>query len=360
MANVAPHDNPAVQPAGAYETAHSPDRSVMAAAGWRHETDGNPKVSAPPAPAGEGPVVAPARGMSPEAALQMTATRCDGFGTRRVEKDPQFGRVEVLDVDAPLAVPAAEQAIRARAARFTDGRAPMLAPIYRIGRIGDQLSITTAAPEGVTLADLLAALEFRTVTLSDQGILELAAATIKAVASLHQLPGAPVHGALSPAHVTFCREGGVLLTGALFGDALEALNWNREQLWREFGLALPPSASLPRFDQRADVTQLGALVLAILMRRTLTSAEYPRGIADVVATATANLADSPACSSGLRMWLQQALQLHPKATLGSAVDAARAFEDVLRHVSGRRAGAVALQGALRQLCGEPVPVRRAS
>lgn len=290
----------------------------------------------------------------------MTAMRHDGFGTRRLEKDPQFGRIEVLDIDAPLAVPAAEQAIRARAARFTDGKAPMLAPIYRIARIGDRLSITSAAPEGVTLADLLAALEFGTVTLSDQAILELAAATIKAVASMHQPSALAVHGALCPAHVTFCRDGGVLLTGALFGDALEALHWNREQLWREFGLALPPSASLPRFDQRSDVTQLGALVLAILMRRTLTSAEYPRGIADVVAGATANVADSPACSSGLRMWLQQALQLHPKATLGSAVDAARTFDDIVRHVSGRRAAAAALQGVLRQLCGEQVPVRRAS
>jgi hypothetical protein len=298
--------------------------------------------------------------MSPEASLELIATRCDGFGTRRVEMDPQFGRVEVLEVHAPLAVPGAEQAIRARAARFTDGKASMLAPIYRIGRIGDQLSITSAAPEGVTLADLLAALEFGTVTLSDHGILELAAATIKAVAALHEQSPVAVHGALSPAHVTFCRDGGVVLTGALFGDALESLYWNREQLWREFSVALPPSASLPRFDQRSDVTQLGALVLAILMRRSLTSAEYPRGIADVVATATAKVTDSPACGSGLRMWLHQTLQLHPKATLGSAVDAARAFDDVLRHVGGRRPGTLAMQGALRQLCGEPIPVRRAS
>jgi hypothetical protein len=298
--------------------------------------------------------------MSPETALHLASTRCDGFGTRRAEKDPQSGRIEVLEVSAALAVPVAEQAIRARAARFTDGKAPMLVPVYRIARAGETLSITSAAPAGVTLADLLAALEFGTVTLSDPGILELAAVTIKAVASLHQLPGAPVHGALSPAHVVFCRDGGVLLTGALFGDALEALQCNREQLWREFGLAMPPSASLPRFDQRADVTQLGALVLAILIRRTLTSTEYPRGIGDLVAAATANVADSPLCSSGLRMWLQQALQLHPKATLGSASDAARAFEDVVRSVTGRRAGAQALQAAFRQLCGEPAAVRRAS
>lgn len=307
-----------------------------------------------------GAVVAPPQGMSPEAVLHLTDTRRDGFGTRRVDNDPQSGRIEVLDVAPALAAPVAEQAIRARASRFTDGKASMLTPVYRIARAGERLSIISAAPEGVTLADLLAALEFGTVALSDQALLELAGVTIRAVASMHQLPGAPVHGALSPAHVVLCREGGVLLTGALFGDALEALQRNREQLWREFGLALPPSASLPRFDQRADVTQLGALVLAILMRRTLTAAEYPRGIADLVTTATANVADSGTCSSGLRMWLQQTLQLHPKATLGSAADAARAFTDATGEVSGRRAGAQALQLVIRQLCGESVSVRRAS
>ena len=58
-----------------------------------------------------------------------------------------------------------------------------------------------------------------------------------------------------------------MLTDAVFGPALEGLGRNREQLWREFGLALPASASLPRFDQRSDVTQVGAVVLAIAIRR---------------------------------------------------------------------------------------------
>ena len=297
--------------------------------------------------------------MSPEAALHLD-TRRDGFGVRRFDQDPQSGRVEVLDVSPELATPASEQAIRTRAARFTDGKAPMLATIHRIARVGNTLSVTSAAPAGVTLADVLAALEFGTVSLSDQGILELAAATIRAVAAMHELPGAPAHGALSPAHVLFRRDGGVLLTGALFVDAVQSLQRNREELWREFGLALPPSASLPRFDQRADVTQLGALVLAILMRRTLTADEYPRGVADLVSTATKNVAGSASCASGLGMWLQQALQLHPKATLGSAVDAARAFADSTAKVSGRRAGVEALQAAIEQLCGHAMPVRRAS
>jgi len=291
--------------------------------------------------------------MSPDPALHMPDARRDGYGSRRIEHDSRSGRVEVLDVSPVLATPAGEQAIRSRAARFNDGKAPMLATIHRIARVGDTLSVTTAAPEGVTLEDVLGALEFGTVTLSDEGMVELATVTIRAVAAMHDLPCAPTHGALTPAHVLFRREGSVLLTGAVFADALQGLQHNREQLWREFGVALPPSASLPRFDQRADVAQLGALVLAIFLRRTLTPAEYPRGIADLVGTATESVAVNGFSKSALRMWLQQALQLHTKATLASAADAARAFPDVAADANGRHAGAQALQAVIRQLCGDP-------
>src|SRR5688500_3936845 len=290
--------------------------------------------------------------MSPDPALHMPDARRDGYGSRRIEHDSRSGRVEVLDVSPVLATPAGEQAIRSRAARFNDGKAPMLATIHRIARVGDTLSVTTAAPEGVTLEDVLGALEYGPVTLSDEGMVELATVTIRAVAAMHDLPCAPTHGALTPAHVLFRREGSVLLTGAVFADALQGLQHNREQLWREFGVALPPSASLPRFDQRADVAQLAALVLAIFLRRTLTSAEYPRGIADLVGTATANVAGSGVSVAAMQTWLQQALQLHAKATLGSAVDAGRAFADVTPDASGRRAGAEELQAVILQLCGE--------
>jgi len=291
--------------------------------------------------------------MSPDPALHTPDARRDGYGSGRIEHDSRSGRVEELDVSPVLATPAAEQAIRSRAARFTDGKAPMLATIYRIARAGDTLSVTTAAPDGVTLEDVLGALESGTVSMSDEGIVELATLTIRAVAAMHDLPGALTHGALNPAHILFRRDGSVLLTGAVFADALQGLQHNREQLWREFGVALPPSAGLPRFDQRADVAQLGALVLAIFLRRTLTSAEYPRGIADLIGTATEKVAVSGFSASALRIWLQQALQLHTKATLSSAVDAAHAFPEVPSNASGRRAGAQALQAVIRQLCGDP-------
>jgi hypothetical protein len=293
--------------------------------------------------------------MNGHASLQTPTARHDGFGSRHHAQDAQFGRVEILDLSSALGTPVAEQAIRARAARLAEANSPTLSRVVRITRADQTLSIVSMAPDGVVLGDLLAAVEFGTVTLSDQAILELANATVGAVAGVHQLSPSAAHGALSPAHARVRRDGTVLLSGAVFADALQALQCNREQLWRVFGVALPPSATLPRFDQRSDVTQLGALVLAMLLRRTLAASEYPKGILDLVAAAADAVSVENTSRSALRMWLQQALQLHPKAMFASAADAARAFEDVIAGVSGRRAGAVLLQAVIRQMSGEPMP-----
>jgi hypothetical protein len=290
--------------------------------------------------------------MSAHASMQRSHLRHDGFGSRYSARDLHFGAVEILELSSALGTPAAEQAIRATAAR-QEANASMLCRVIRIARKEQTLSITSVAAEGIGFSDVLAALEFGTVTLGDEAILELAGAAIGAVARMHQLPGSPAHGALNPSHLIVRRDASVALTGTVFGDALQALQCNREQLWRIFGVALPPSASLPRFDQRTDVTQLGTLVLALLLRRTLTPGEYPKGMIDLVEVATEGISVSPRCRSALRMWLQQTLQLHPKALFASASDAARAYADVVADVRGRRA-ASQLHRAIRQLSGDPV------
>ena len=287
--------------------------------------------------------------MSLQGCAERTVWREDGFGARRFENDGPAGVLEVLAVSPLLVTPAGEQAIMARAARLDTLPDGIAGRVLRIARDGGTLCVTTAVPDGVTLGDLLAALEFGTVALSDTAILELAGATVRTMAALHEVAAGAAHGALCPSHVHVARNGRVVLTAALFGESLQALQYNREQLWRTFGIALPPSATLPRFDQRADVAQLGAVVLAILLRRTLAAAEYPKAALDLIGNATERYG---ACAPALRMWLQQALQLHPKAMFATAADAARAYDDAVADVSGRRAGGLAVQAAVRRLCGE--------
>jgi hypothetical protein len=281
---------------------------------------------------------------------QTPSVRQDGFGARSLIVDPRLGRVERLDLIPALATSASEQAIRARAAYLTDVDDVPLGRVIRIARQGDALSIFSAAPDGVQLSELLAGLEFKTISLSGEELLELAWSVISALAAMHERVPSIAHGALTPEHIVLRRDGSTILTGAVYADALQALQRNREHLWRDFGVALPTAANVPRFDQRGDVTQLGAIVLAITQRRSLRRDEYPKATREIALTVSVNA--TPATTSKLRIWLQDALQLHGRVTFGSAVEAARQFRDVLPAATERTLESLALQTTIRQLCGE--------
>jgi hypothetical protein len=285
--------------------------------------------------------------------LEPSSTRQDGFGTRLIEELPPAGPVERLVLAPTLATPGSEQAIRARAAHLTSLGPGPVGRVFRVERKAGALSVLSLVPDGVTLSDILAALEFGTLTLSNDEVLELAASVVRAAAGMHELLGTLAHGALAPAHVVLKRDGSAMFTGAVFGDAIQALQRNREHIWREFGLALPAAASVPRFDQHGDVTQLGALVLAIGQRRSLRRDEFPRGVGDLVMTTS--IAPTAHTSARLRMWLQDALQLHGRVVFSSGVDALRAFNRFLPNGCGEGAGALALRTAILQVCGESEP-----
>ncbi|MBM3817759.1 MAG: hypothetical protein FJW14_01900 [Acidimicrobiia bacterium] len=252
----------------------------------------------------------------------------DGLGARALEHHAAFGAVDVLDMGRVLAAdPAIEQAIRARAARSSLVAPSLLTPVRAIDRRGASLRITAAAAAGVRLSHLLADLEFGNIRLTDTGILELAKSVLRAVALLHHHPGLVSHGAINPAHIVVRPDRSIVLTDGVFGGAFELLPWHRDQIWRQFAVAMPMSASIHRYDQRADVTQVAAVVLAIALRRQLRADEYPGAARDLVMEATP--ADGPPFASSLRMWLLQALNLHPRCVLASAVDAYQMFRQVL-------------------------------
>jgi hypothetical protein len=280
----------------------------------------------------------------------------DGLGIRKIESDGRT-HTEILELTPALATqPVVEQAIRGRASRYADLDIRSFAPVRRIERAGTTLSIVSEMPAGVRLSHLLAHLEATGEVVAESAMLELASLVINAVASLHAWPGGLAHGAINPAHVLLTNDGRIMLTDCVFGAGLEVLQRNREVLWKEFGLAMPAAASLARFDQQADVTQMGALILGIILQRPMRAHEYPRGVTDLVVTATesSSVPGAPGSASALRMWLQEALQIHPRLAFRSAVEAQRAFADIGTTPGSRRAGAMALQVLLRTTCGEPL------
>jgi hypothetical protein len=279
----------------------------------------------------------------------------DGLGVRRIETDARDGStVEVLDITPAIANhPGFEAALRARAARFSDVTIDGLSSVRRIERVGSTLRVVADHVDGLRLPDLLQEAVKGNVPLPQPAALDLAWQVVHLVSELHQLPGMS-HGSITPSHVVVTRSGKVMLTDAVFGPALETLELNREQLWKVFRVAMPTSATLPRFDQRADVTQLGATVLALTLGRSLRQDEYPRAINEVVLAATlaARPGETGTSTSALRMWLQQALHLHPRAVFASGIEAEKGYNEVLGPAAVRRGGAAAFQTSVRRIFGD--------
>jgi hypothetical protein len=278
----------------------------------------------------------------------------DGLGIRRVQPDGRT-QTEILALAPVLANhPIVEEAIRSRASRYADLDMRSFAAVRRLERSGASLNIATEVPAGVRLSHLLAHLESTGEVVPAPAIFELASSIINAVASLHAWPGGLAHGAINPAHILLTNDGRVLLTDGVFGGGLEALQRNREALWKEFRLAMPAAASLARFDQQTDVTQMGASILALILQRPLRAPEYPRSVPDLVMTATesATLSES-AAGFTFRTWLQAALQIHAKLAFRSAVEAQRSFGEIASARHSRSERATALQELMRTTCAEP-------
>jgi hypothetical protein len=257
----------------------------------------------------------------------------DGLGKRIIVRDDRLGRVETLIVANALATSECEEAIRARVMRLAGLPLAVPVPVHCVERVGDELHVTTACVNGMRLSTMLEELESGRLELPDRGVLQLIARVFRTVADFHRMGGQLAHGALSPAHVVLTEQGTIALTDFVYGSALESLEWSREQLWQTFGLAVPSAASFVRFDQRSDVMQLGALALALLLRRPIRSTEYPRQVTTLVCEAAEHFSD---LGSPLRTWLQELVQLHSRATFASAVEASQALTHLLDEAADRR------------------------
>ena len=139
------------------------------------------------------------------------------------------------------------------------------------------------------------------------------------------------HGAIAAERLVVTPNARLVVVEHVMGSALEQLRYSQERYWRELRIAVPRSAGLPRFDHRADVAQLGVVALSLIMGRGLHDEEGPSRLGDLVSSAWAvsargGLEPLPA---GLRAWMMCALQLDPRNSFESAIDAQEELERVL-------------------------------
>ncbi len=264
----------------------------------------------------------------------------DGLGRRviLIDGDHRWLRLELRPdlSEAPLF----ETALRLGAARAGDSLAPDRALAREVDRLPTgRLVVRGTAPEARRITGWLERAAKRSRPLPIEGAVTIAVRLLAAVTAFHASMRR-AHGTLSVERTWVQGNGAIVLVDGIFGEAIEALGWGRERLWRELRVPMPSAASLPRFDPRADLTQIGVITLELLLGRPLTADEYPQAVIDLISEATPGAAVLPPdrVGAGLRMWLQCALPTHPRAAFTSANEAYAALERLSRDTDIARTG----------------------
>ena len=260
----------------------------------------------------------------------------DGLGERRRVTDATGTEtLERLCLRAELtAIPSFEFALRERASRLAGFRHTYYARVRSVDRLNDAastLAVVSESIRGVRLSTLLAKADRPTIDIN--AAVHLIRQLVSAVSVLHETARDIAHGAIGAERIVITPNARVIIVEHVLGAAIEQLHYSRDRYWSELRIAMPPSptGSMPRFDQRTDVTQVGIVSLSLILGRLLTDEEYPTQIADVLSSAWANSStgELEPMPPGLRAWIARALQLDPRNSFASALEARNDLEKVL-------------------------------
>lgn len=302
--------------------------------------------------------------MLPASASESSAVRRgfeDGLGRRyrpaaRSDSDTPLEilcfRHEITDV------PAFDFALRERVARLSDLQHPCYARIRKVDRLNDERGTVVLMSDGVAglrLIEILTDIENSGRVLDLNAALHLVGQLVSAIKVLHQ-HARVAHGAIAPERLFVTPAGRLIVAEYALGAALEQLKYSRERYWKELRVALPMNVGLPRFDERADLTQVGVVALSLMLGRPFKDNEYPKQIEDLVASASGRRPDGTLAplSSALREWLKRILQLEVRNAFRSLVEAEAAFAQLLSGESTYNGEPASLEAFMLQYHAAPV------
>jgi hypothetical protein len=279
----------------------------------------------------------------------------DGLGQRHHTDGPGSEPLEVLTLRKDLTTgPAFEFALRERVSRLAGFHHPCYGQVRGVSRLGTDaasLALVSDRVTGERLSDVLAVAGRNLIPLEIGAGLGLIRQLLDAVASLHETIPDVCHGAIALERIVITPAAGVVLVEHVLGGALGSLQYSRDRYWKELRIALPPTAGAPHFDRRADVTQIGAIALALITGRPLGDHDYPDRVGEIVSRvgAVSGSGGFAPLPDIFRTWLSRALQLDPRQSFGSAGEAREELDRVLAE-TGYAAAPANLQAFLGQ-CG---------
>ena len=274
----------------------------------------------------------------------------DGLGERVVAADGATGELlQILRLRPALtSVPSFEFALRERAARLANFRHAYYARVRRVDRAmapTSALAIVSDHLDGTRLSDILRVAQDKKLQIDINAALCLIRQLVPAVAVLHENARDVAHGLIAPERLIVTPNARLVIVEHVLGAAIEQLQFGRDRLWQEFRVAMPPSAGLPRFDHRADVTGMGLVALALILGRPLAADEYPHRIPDLLneVRERSALGEEQPLSQPLRTWLSRALQIDVRRSFASAPEAMAALDEVVSDDGMYVAAPVALE-----------------
>jgi PEGA domain len=270
----------------------------------------------------------------PQLASWYTEGVSDGVGDRLLMFDNSGNTsLELLRFRPELvAVPGFEEALRERVAvlqAFTHLAFPQVRAVEHLE--GGGLALVSTFTAGKRLAEI-----FRSPRTRGGVHPAFAAWLVRdlttALAELQRQGDGIAHGALTPERIVMTPDGRVMIVEHVLGTALDRLERPPNRLWLDFGVLAPDDGhGTGRIDQRTDVIQLGWIVLAALVGRRMTSAEYPQRVEALFDEFVRSAGPrSPALVAALRHWLERALQVTGEP-FASAMDAADALFELRVH-----------------------------
>ena len=243
----------------------------------------------------------------------------DGLGERRVIIDIRGERLDILRLKAALGnVPSFESALRERAGRLASFRHDSFARVraIEIEKATGTLLIVSDHVRGVRLSTLLAAAEKRSVSIDVPAAARLIRQLVAGLCAWREQMPDTVHGAIGTDRIMITPDGRLIIVEPILGSALEGLRYSRQRYWEELGVPLPAASTLT-FNARADVLQIGAVALAVVLGRRLTASDK----LDQIPTAVVDRLPSP-----IRLWISRALQLETVGSFTSVLDARAALD----------------------------------
>lgn len=257
----------------------------------------------------------------------------DGFGTRTNGIDSETGdEVELLDLSPELVEHSGfVAALGERVARFAAVRHASYVQMRRLDRpSADRLELVSDLTPGWRLSELLAESAAANIPVDITVVIGLLRQLLPAVALYGRHNREAAIGALAVERLIVTPQARLVIAEHAFGPALEKLNLGRDKLWRELRVAMPPSAGLPRANQRADANAIGVVALSLLIGRALATEEYPSQLQSLVEGIQEYRDGQPSpLSTSFANWLTRALQFEVRSAFQAPAEAQLAFESVL-------------------------------